>query len=116
VFAGVRLCVQVSRRVIDQYGVMEWVVTFTSNPGFTPTGSGDVNRLVVRQDSFPPGALATQPAVTETQKGSAPLAGYFTLDFADPLQVILRPPETHVRLGLPAPHLQIVARASLLCR
>jgi hypothetical protein len=78
--------VEVSRRVIDKYGGMQWAVTFTSNPGSTPTGAGDVNRLVVAQDNKPRGARASQPIVTETQKGSQPLEGYFTVDFADPLQ------------------------------
>jgi hypothetical protein len=86
----------VSRRVIDHYGIMEWVVTFTSNPGYEPTGSGDVNRLIVVQDSYPAGSLATQPIVTETQKGSEPLGGYFTLDFVDPLQVMISWKFTHL--------------------
>jgi hypothetical protein len=64
--------------------LLEWVVTFTSNPGFTPTGSGDVNRLVVVTSLLP----ARRPRHPARQ---APLAGYFTLDFADPLQVIPRP-------------------------
>ena len=78
--------VEVSRRVIGQYGQMEWVVTFTSNPGMTPTGAGDVNPLLVTQQAFPRGSLATQPLVTETVKGSEPMGGYYTVDFNDPLQ------------------------------
>jgi hypothetical protein len=54
--------------------------------GNEPTGAGDVNSLVVRQDNYPPGSLASQPFVAETVKGSEPLGGYFTVDFADPLQ------------------------------
>ena len=92
--------VEVSRRVVDKYGGMEWVVTFTSNPGMTPTGAGDVNRLIVVQENYPRGGLAMQPIVTETVKGSAPLEGYFTVDFADPLQAprIVRYSETAERL------------------
>ncbi len=79
--------VEVSRKVIGKYGAMEWVVTFTSNPHSVPTGAGDVNSLVVQQESWPPGSRASHPIVTETVKGSTPLEGYFTVDFADPLQL-----------------------------
>ena len=70
--------VEVSRSVIDQYGTMEWEVTFTNNPGTTPTGAGDVSLLSVAQGS------ADTPIVIETQKGSTGLSGTFTLDYNDP--------------------------------
>lgn len=70
--------VDVSRSVIDQYGTMEWVVTFTSNPGISPTGAGDVADLKVTQDDS-----ASQPIVIETQKGSTGLSGTFLLDYND---------------------------------
>lgn len=70
--------VEVSRSVIDQYGTMEWEVTFTKNPGTTPTGAGDVSLLSVAQGS------ADTPDVDETQKGSTGLSGTFTLDYNDP--------------------------------
>lgn len=69
--------VEVSRSVIDKYGTMEWEVTFTKNPGTTPTGAGDVTDLSVIQTG------ATLPIV-ETQKGSTGLSGTFTLDYNDP--------------------------------
>lgn len=69
--------VEVSRSVIDQYGTMEWEVTFTKNPGTTPTGAGDVSDLSVDQGSADP------PFVVETQKGSTGLSGTFTLDYND---------------------------------
>lgn len=69
--------VDVSRSVIDQYGTMEWEVTFTKNPGTTPTGAGDVTELSVAQGS-------DAPIVVETQKGSTGLSGTFTLDYNDP--------------------------------
>lgn len=69
--------VDVSRSVIDQYGTMEWEITFTKNPGTTPTGAGDVSELSVAQGS------ADSPIVIETQKGSTGLSGTFTLDYND---------------------------------
>lgn len=71
--------VDVSRSVIDKYGTMEWEVTFTKNPGTTPTGAGDVAELSVAQ-----GSAVLPPLVIETQKGSTGLSGTFTLDYNDP--------------------------------
>lgn len=70
--------VDVTRSVIDQYGTMEWEVTFTKNPGTTPTGAGNVSLLSVAQGP------ADTPVVVQTQKGSTGLSGTFTLDYNDP--------------------------------
>ncbi|CAM9932498.1 unnamed protein product, partial [Ectocarpus sp. 13 AM-2016] len=75
--------VVVSRSVIDQYGTMEWEVTFTMNPGVTPTGAGDVEVLSVAQNLTGLSEHATQPVVTETQQGSTGLSGTFALDYND---------------------------------
>lgn len=75
--------VEVSRSVIDQYGIMEWGVTFTMNPGVTPPGAGDVTMLSVIQNLTGIQDHASQPVMTETQKGSTGLAGKFSLDYND---------------------------------
>ncbi|CAM9544469.1 unnamed protein product, partial [Hapterophycus canaliculatus] len=75
--------VYVSRSVIDQYGTMEWEVTFTMNPGMTPTGAGDVEALSVTQDLTGLSEHASQPVVTETQQGSTGLSGTIALDYND---------------------------------
>lgn len=76
--------VDVSRSVIDQYGTMEWEVTFTMNLGTTPPGAGDVEALSVVQNVTLVEDYAGQPIVTETQQGSTGLSGTFSLDYNDP--------------------------------
>lgn len=75
--------VDVSRSVIDQYGTMEWEVTFTMNPRITPTGAGDITALSVAQNLTGLSEHASQPVVTETQQGSVGLSGTFALDYND---------------------------------
>lgn len=76
--------VDVSRSVIDQYGTMEWEVTFTMNPGTTPPGAGDMESLSIVQNLTGIEAYATHPIVTETQQGSVGLSGTFSLNYNDP--------------------------------
>ncbi|CAM9134269.1 unnamed protein product [Discosporangium mesarthrocarpum] len=73
-----------TRYVIDQYGTMEWVVTFTQNPGETPPGAGDVSSLTVAQDLSGVEDFTSEPIVTETMAGSTSLSGTFNLDYGDP--------------------------------
>jgi hypothetical protein len=74
--------VNVTRTVIGQYGVVEWVVTFVYNEGQTPTGSGDVNLLEVNQTAAFDGK---DYAVTvyENVKGSTGITGSFLIDTGD---------------------------------
>lgn len=70
----------VSRTVLNKYGSMEWIVTFTQNPGMTPPGSGDINLLHIIQSSDSSGN--TYPVVVnEVQKGSEGLSGTYEIDF-----------------------------------
>lgn len=72
-----------SRSVIDQYGGMEWEITFTLNPGETPTGAGDVATLVVAQNLTGLQEYASNPLVIEIQQGSTGLSGAFAVDYND---------------------------------
>jgi len=72
--------VSVSRTVLDKYGAMEWIVTFTQNPGMTPPGSGDINPLHVIQGLDSSG-MKHPVVVSEVQKGSEGLSGSFEIDF-----------------------------------
>lgn len=76
--------VDVSRSVIDQYGTMQWEVTFTMNPGTTPPGAGDVESLSVVQNLTGAAKYVSQPVVTGTQQGSTGLLGTFSLNYNDP--------------------------------
>uniref|UniRef100_A0A7S4I964 Fibronectin type-III domain-containing protein n=1 Tax=Odontella aurita TaxID=265563 RepID=A0A7S4I964_9STRA len=72
--------VDITRTVLDKYGSIEWLVTFTSNPGETPPGTGDIDMLRVVQG--PDSSGFTNPVfVNEVQKGSTGLAGSFTIDY-----------------------------------
>ncbi len=42
--------VDVSRTVLDQYGSIQWDVTFIQNPGEIPLGAGNVDALTVVQE------------------------------------------------------------------
>jgi len=82
---GIARTVEVSRTVIGQYGVVEWVVTFTKNPEQTPPGTGNINAIEVDQgiDFYSMyGDGTTQ--ITETQPGSEGLSGSFTVDYVSP--------------------------------
>ena len=72
--------VNVTRTVIDKYGVVEWQITFVKNLGQTPPGTGDVSPLVVIQEADVQGNV-NAPVVSEAQKGSTGLGGTFTVDF-----------------------------------
>ncbi|KDO31357.1 hypothetical protein SPRG_03974 [Saprolegnia parasitica CBS 223.65] len=69
----------VTRTVIGQYGAMSWLIRFVSNPGNTPPGAGNVAPLTVSFLAAP--TCVCQVTVTETQAGSAPLGGAFTIDY-----------------------------------
>eukprot|EP00937_MAST-01D_sp_MAST-1D-sp2_P001211 g1211.t1 len=73
--------VEVSRKVLNSYGAMEWLVRFTANPGHTPPGAGDVDTLVVTSTLLTPSPTPTVEPVVETQKGSDSLQGDITLSF-----------------------------------
>ena len=62
--------VEVSRKVLNSYGAMEWLVRFTANPGHTPPGAGDVDTLVVTSTLLTPSPTPTVEPVVETQKGA----------------------------------------------
>lgn len=72
-----------SRAVIDQYGTMQWEITFTMNPGETPWGAGDIAALSVVQNLTGISDYASKPVVTETQQGSTGLSGTFAVDYND---------------------------------
>ncbi|KAG5186908.1 hypothetical protein JKP88DRAFT_308701, partial [Tribonema minus] len=83
--------VDVSMSIPDQYGTVQWVVTFTDNPGQTPSGAGDMPALVIQQDYLhqAPSAgdatlVASNPVIQELQKGSTSMSGSFTVDYGDP--------------------------------
>ena len=72
-----------SRSVVDQYGTMEWEITFILNPGETPAGAGDIAALSVIQNFAMVSGSVSQPVVIETQKGSMGLSGTFGLNYND---------------------------------
>lgn len=75
--------VDVSRTILDKFGTVEWVVTFTSNPGVTPAGAGDVDLLNVAQGQDTSGSTHSV-FVQEIKKGSTGLSGHFTIDYDSP--------------------------------
>lgn len=72
--------VDVTRTVLDKYGVIEWELTFVGNPSETPPGAGDVPLLHVVQAADTGGTTNT-PIVNEIQKGSSGLGGSFLVDY-----------------------------------
>ncbi|KAL7542723.1 hypothetical protein ACHAXR_012023, partial [Thalassiosira sp. AJA248-18] len=68
------------RTVLDQYGTIEWRVTFTRNLGATPPGSGDIDAITVAQDPDTSGRSASV-VVNEIVKGSRGLSGTFNLNY-----------------------------------
>jgi len=72
--------VDVTRSVLDKYGTIEWLVTFTKNVGTTPPGAGDVDAISVVQDVDTAGRSANI-VVNEVIKGSGGLSGTFDLDY-----------------------------------
>jgi hypothetical protein len=72
------LQVDVTRQVLDQYGAMQWTVTFKSNPGQTPPGAGNVPLLFVTQTG-----AAIAPVALQLVQGSASLGGSFDIDYGD---------------------------------
>ncbi|KAL7542724.1 hypothetical protein ACHAXR_012005, partial [Thalassiosira sp. AJA248-18] len=72
--------VDVTRTVLDQYGTIEWRVTFTKNLGATPPGSGDIDAVTVAQDPDTSGRSASV-VVNEIVKGSRGLSGTFNLNY-----------------------------------
>ncbi|EQC27008.1 hypothetical protein SDRG_15222 [Saprolegnia diclina VS20] len=69
----------VTRTVIGQYGAMSWLIRFISNPGNSPPGAGNVAPLTVSFLAAP--TCVCQVTVAETQPGSVPLGGSFTIDY-----------------------------------
>ena len=72
--------VQVSRKVMDKYGSIDWFITFVGNPGSIPPGAGDVDLMKVEQISDKYGNT-TEVLVQEIQKGSNGLSGSFLIDY-----------------------------------
>jgi len=75
--------VSITRTVIGKYGVVQYDILFVSNPGQTPSGSGDVALMVVTQGDASDGSNYA-PIVTEVAQGSTGISGYFTVDLHDP--------------------------------
>lgn len=78
--------VDVHRTGPNPAGAYTWTVTYVSNPGYFPAGSGDRAILVpnylgtlVGSNSVPTAPTVT---VTQTAAGSAPLSGTFALGYA----------------------------------
>ncbi|CAK4149084.1 unnamed protein product [Aphanomyces euteiches] len=71
--------ISVRKTVIGKYGAMSWLIRFISNPGLTPPGAGDISPLDVEFLTAPTCTCAI--SVLETQKGSIPLSGDFTIDY-----------------------------------
>ena len=72
--------VDVTRKVLDKYGAVEWELTFVGNPGETPPGAGDVPLLRAVQ-AADTGGTPNVPIVNEIQKGSSGLSGSFLMDY-----------------------------------
>ena len=70
--------VEVTRTVLDKYGSIEWIITFTGNPGMTPPGTGDINLLIVVQ-AVDTGGTLHDVSVREVRKGSTGLSGSFLI-------------------------------------
>jgi len=75
--------VYVTRTVIGKYGVVEYVVLFVTNPGQTPSGSGNVAIMAVTQAAATD-SVTYAPIVTEVAQGSTGISGFFTVDLHDP--------------------------------
>ncbi|RHY35451.1 hypothetical protein DYB32_000104 [Aphanomyces invadans] len=71
--------VSVQKTVLGKYGAVSWLIRFISNPGMTPPGAGDINAMDVQFLTAP--TCACTVTVMETQAGSAPLSGDFTVDY-----------------------------------
>jgi len=72
--------VRVTRTVLDEYGSIEWRVTFTKNEESTPPGSGNVAPIIVAQGTDTSGRVANV-VVHELTRGSSGLSGTFDLDY-----------------------------------
>lgn len=72
--------VDVERTVIDKFGSCEWLITFLSNPGETPPGSGDIPKLNFTQELDSSGN-SSEISVSEVVKGSNGLQGSFFIDY-----------------------------------
>jgi hypothetical protein len=72
--------VDVERSVLDKFGSCEWLITFLSNPGQTPPGSGDIPKLKFKQDLNSSGNHS-EVSVIEIVKGSNGLKGSFFIDY-----------------------------------
>jgi len=74
--------VNVKRIVIGKYGAVEYEIRFVLNANQYPSGTGDVNDLVVRQDVATDGNLYP-PVRYEEKKGSIGITGSFLIDLHD---------------------------------
>ena len=72
--------VHVSRTVLDKYGAIEWMVTFSANPNTIPSGSGNVASIIVDQDSDTSNRSPSLE-VSEVARGSDGLSGTFELNY-----------------------------------
>lgn len=75
--------VEVGVSYLDKYGACEWTITFTGNPHAIPPGSLDIPLLDVQQGADSNGLINTVH-VTEVQKGTNGLSGFFTVDYGSP--------------------------------
>ncbi|KAF0703542.1 hypothetical protein As57867_007585, partial [Aphanomyces stellatus] len=72
--------VSVQKTVLGKYGAVSWLIRFLFNPGLTPPGAGNINPLIVSFASPVPTCLCAV-TIMETQRGSVPLSGDFTVDY-----------------------------------
>ena len=75
--------VNVTRKVIGQFGEVEYEIIFVNNQGQTPPGAGDVNILIVEQNNATDNILYP-PLVQELTKGSRGISGSFNIDLHSP--------------------------------
>ncbi|RHY19567.1 hypothetical protein DYB25_000036 [Aphanomyces astaci] len=71
--------ISVQKTVIGKYGAVSWLIRFIANPGMTPPGAGNINPLDVQFLTAP--VCTCTVTVMETQAGSIPLSGDFTVDY-----------------------------------
>ena len=72
--------VHVSRTVLDKFGAIEWMVTFSENPNAFPSGSGNIASIVIDQDPDTSGR-APSTEIIEVARGSDGLSGTFEVNY-----------------------------------
>ena len=75
------LVVDVERTILDKFGNVQWIVTFVGNSESVPPGSGDIQMLIVEQETENIGS-AQFITVQEIQKGSEGMGGHFSINYS----------------------------------